>query len=118
MFWLHHGLKFPLADAPGAVSVVVRMGGGARRADAELQASLQASLQVLARSTSMKYRRQSVDGAGTADVILPCASPSSSAGRVGAAAPAGQPHPGVLRQRQDRQERQLVTLCESGRLCA
>lgn len=36
-------------------------------------------------------------------------------GRAGAAAAAGQPHPGGLRQRQDREERQLLTLRECGR---
>lgn len=32
-------------------------------------------------------------------------------GRVGEAAAAGQPHPGGLRQRKDRQERQLLQIC-------
>lgn len=33
-------------------------------------------------------------------------------GRAGAAAAAGQPHPGGLRERQDREERQLLAICE------
>lgn len=51
-----------------------------------------------------------------ADVIIPA--PSSSTGRVGTAAPAGQPHPRVFRQCQNRKERQLIALCEFERLCS
>ena len=38
-------------------------------------------------------------------------------GGAGEAAATGQPHPGGLRQRKDRQERQLFQICKMGGLC-